>query len=122
MGLGNRSIASLTLSLLRKSRVHIRRCSPVSDVRTDAPLGGLVGPPLAKRLTLGVSSLRREAGYGRQDYPNMSDRGEQYLTRVAASETIKSFGNEAFNAGDFVTANRKYTKVREPTQHKQQVA
>ena len=41
----------------------------------------------------------------------MSDRGEQYLTRVAASETIKSFGNEAFNAGDFVTANRKYTKV-----------
>jgi hypothetical protein len=49
-----------------------------------------------------------------QDYPNMSDRGDQYLTRVAASETIKSFGNEAFNAGDFLTANRKYTKVTRP--------
>jgi hypothetical protein len=65
---------------------------------------------------------RGEAEYGRQDYPNMSDRGEQYLTRVAASETIKSFGNEAFNTGDFVTANRKYTKVGKPSQHKQYMA
>lgn len=36
----------------------------------------------------------------------------QYLARVAASETIKSFGNEAFNNGDYLVASRKYTKVR----------
>eukprot|EP00854_Cymbomonas_tetramitiformis_P017919 gene17919-21336_t len=29
-----------------------------------------------------------------QDYPNMGDKGQEYLTRLAASETIRSFGNE----------------------------
>jgi len=46
-----------------------------------------------------------------QDYPNMGDKGMEYLARVAASETIKSFGNEAFNNGDYLVASRKYTKA-----------
>lgn len=46
-----------------------------------------------------------------QDYPDMSDQGDQYLGRVQAAETIKAFGNEAYKRGDFATADRKYSKA-----------
>ena len=42
----------------------------------------------------------------------MGGGGEDYTRRLAAAETIKSFGNEAYSRGDFAAADRKYTKVR----------
>ena len=41
----------------------------------------------------------------------MSDAGEGYHKRVAAAETIKAFGNEAYKKGDYRTADAKYTKA-----------
>jgi hypothetical protein len=64
-----------------------------------------------------VVDLDRSWGEGNKPFEKMKNvmrtsvLWRQYLTRAAASETIKSFGNEAYQAGDYITACRKYTKV-----------
>lgn len=40
-----------------------------------------------------------------------SDSGEGYLARVAAAETLRAFGNEAFAAKEYQRADEKYSKV-----------
>lgn len=42
-----------------------------------------------------------------------SDAGDAYAARIAAAETLRAFGNEAYGAGDYKRADAKYTKVHE---------
>ena len=45
-----------------------------------------------------------------QDAPQMRQR-DQYENRVAASETIKAYGTDSFNEGNYALADAKYTKA-----------